>query len=865
MAKRMLIDAAHAEETRVVVVDGNKLEEFDTESAARTLLKGNIYLAKVTRVEPSLQAAFVEYGGERHGFLAFNEIHPDYYQIPVSDRRALLEQQAAADAGVNGADSAAAGEAPGNGADSAVETVSGQEEDEVARRSPPPPRYRIQEVIKRRQILLVQVTKEERGNKGAALTTYISLAGRYCVLMPNTTRGGGISRKIQSADARKRLRSVVGALDVPAGMAVILRTAGQNRTKAEIKRDYDYLLRLWEQIRQATLASTAPALIHEEANLIKRSIRDLYSSEIEEVLVEGDEGYRTAKSFMRTLMPSHAKRVQPYRERMPLFTRYRVEGPLDSMHSATVPLPSGGYIVLCPTEALVAIDVNSGRATRERGIEETATKTNLEAASEIARQLRLRDLAGLIVIDFIDMAESRNARAVEKRLKEAVQSDRARIQMGRVSGFGLLELSRQRLRPSFQEISSAECPHCAGSGRVRSIESTTLQALRAIEEEGVRGRAARVKATVPMDVALYLMNRKRAVLAAVEARYDLSVSVEVEDSDGPRECRIDMLEARTAPAPAIEAPAAEAPAGQPEAEAAPDSPPPKRRSRRRGHGANAAGRATELAGDTAAEPETPAEGAVETPDAPDAPDAPEAAEANGAADDEKPRRRRRGRRGGRRQARARAAEAAGAETEAAAAPEAALAETVEAEQIETAPAAAEAPAEPETAPAVAEVDGKASIVRPERRRRRRKAPAEAAAPPPDAVAEAAPEAMPESPAESPAPNGETAMPDDAPAAEAPPADAPVAAKPAGDTLPANPKRRRRAPAKAKSKPAKDEAPRANGDIAAPPEPAPEAMPDAVPVEAIPAEAVPAAADAPVSGRPPAAPRRGWWQPAPGAS
>lgn len=515
MAKRMLIDAAHAEETRVVVVDGAKLEQFDFESANKALLKGNIYLAKVARVEPSLQAAFVDYDGNRHGFLAFSEIHPDYYQIPVSDRQALLEQQAA---GENG-ETPAAEETAENGEDEAVEAAGGREEDDAPRRPAPSQRYRIQEVIKRRQILLVQVAKEERGNKGAALTTYISLAGRYCVLMPNTLRGGGISRKIQSADARKRLRSVVESLDLPDGMAVILRTAGQSRTKAEIKRDYDYLLRLWEQIRESTLASTAPALIHEEGNLIKRSIRDLYNSEIEEVLVEGDPGYRVAKSFMKMMVPSHARRVQPYRDSLPLFSRHRVESELDSMHEATVQLPSGGYIVICPTEALVAIDVNSGRATRERSIEETAAKTNLEAAAEIARQLRLRDLAGLIVIDFIDMDEGRNVRAVERRFKEALQSDRARIQTGRISGFGLLEMSRQRLRPSVQEISSVDCLHCAGSGRIRSVESAALHALRAIEEEGVRGRAAGVKATVPPAVALYLMNGKRASVGDIEARY----------------------------------------------------------------------------------------------------------------------------------------------------------------------------------------------------------------------------------------------------------------------------------------------------------------------------------------------------------
>ena len=634
MAKRMLIDAAHAEETRVVVVDGARLEQFDFESASKTLLKGNIYLAKVARVEPSLQAAFVDYDGNRHGFLAFNEIHPDYYQIPVSDRQALLEQQAADETG----EAPAAEETAENGEGEAVEAAGGRDEDEAPRRPAPSPRYRIQEVIKRRQILLVQVAKEERGNKGAALTTYISLAGRYCVLMPNTLRGGGISRKIQSADARKRLRSVVESLDLPDGMAVILRTAGQSRTRAEIKRDYDYLLRLWEQIRESTMASTAPALIHEEANLIRRSIRDLYNSEIEEVLVEGDPGYRVAKSFMKMLVPSHAKRVQPYRDSLPLFSRHRVEGELDSMHEATVQLPSGGYIVICPTEALVAIDVNSGRATRERSIEETAAKTNLEAAAEIARQLRLRDLAGLIVVDFIDMDEARNARAVERRFKEALQSDRARIQMGRISGFGLLEMSRQRLRPSVQEISSVDCSHCAGSGRVRSVESAALHALRAIEEEGVRGRAVGVRATVPPAVALWLMNGKRASLGDIETRYGMKVSFETDDAPGAPECRVEVLDARAGETAA--------PAAAREEEA------PKRRARRRTRAADKAGDAAEAAApETAPEAEAVASAASDSTDS----------EAGG----ERSRRRRRGRRGGRRQTRAREAAKAAQEAPAA--------------------------------------------------------------------------------------------------------------------------------------------------------------------------------------------------------
>ena len=732
MAKRMLIDAAHAEETRVVVVDGARLEQFDFESANKALLKGNIYLAKVMRVEPSLQAAFVDYGGNRHGFLAFNEIHPDYYQIPVSDRQALLERQADEESG----ETSAAEETAENGEGEAVEAAGGRDEDEAPRRPAPSPRYRIQEVIKRRQILLVQVAREERGNKGAALTTYISLAGRYCVLMPNTLRGGGISRKIQSADARKRLRSVVESLDLPDGMAVILRTAGQSRTKAEIRRDYDYLLRLWERIRESTLASTAPALIHEEGNLIKRSIRDLYNSEIEEVLVEGDPGYRVAKSFMKMLVPSHAKRVQPYRDSLPLFSRHRVESELDSMHEATVQLPAGGYIVICPTEALVAIDVNSGRATRERSIEETATKTNLEAASEIARQLRLRDLAGLVVVDFIDMDEARNARAVERRFKEALQSDRARIQMGRISGFGLLEMSRQRLRPSVQEISSVDCPHCAGSGRIRSVESAALHALRAIEEEGVRGRAAGVRATVPPAVALWLMNGKRASLGDIETRYGMEVSFDTDDAPGAPECRVEVLEARAGETAA--------PAAAREEEA------PKRRARRRTRAADKAGDAAETAPpETAPEAEAPAAAATDPTDS----------EAGG----ERSRRRRRGRRGGRRQARARAGEATKA------APEAPATEAGDPPPADAAaPGPAEAPAQTEAAePSVA---GAASIVRPKRRRRVRKAKPDAGE---NAVAEA-PAAEADGSAGAPAAETADAVDvpgpgDSAPADETPPA------------------------------------------------------------------------------------------------
>src|SRR5579885_2423203 len=638
MPKRMLIDATHPEETRVVVLDGNKVEEFDFEAASKRPLKGNIYLAKVTRVEPSLQAAFVEYGGNRQGFLAFSEIHPDYYQIPIADRMALLAEQEAeakrraaedsefvetapvspeglmpepqadadetetdqdelhendeedaesgsseageeqepsvADEGIfvhnaeaetssaeppddNGAEitlpdgppEQESEELSGPGNETQVEPASPageradepqtepQETDEAgvgslhaegqagdgapqsvevrplqhrpSQRWTRRRHYKIQEVIKRRQILLVQVVKEERGNKGAALTTFLSLPGRYCVLMPNTPRGGGISRKITNQNDRKRLKSAVQSLELPEGMGLIIRTAGESRTKTEIKRDYEYLLRLWDSIRELTLKSNAPACVYEEGDLIKRSIRDLYNKDIIEVVVEGDEGYRNAKEFMRMIMPSHAKNVKPYKEPLPLFQRHHIEAQLDAMFSPIVHLKSGGYIVINQTEALVSIDVNSGRATREHSIEETAHKTNLEAADEIARQLRLRDVAGLIVIDFIDMEDSRNDRDVEKRLYNAVKNDRARIQIGRISQFGLLEMSRQRLRAGVIAGSTVPCPHCGGQGIVRSVESTTLRVLRALEEEGQRQRAAALTAYVPSEVAIYALNQKR--------------------------------------------------------------------------------------------------------------------------------------------------------------------------------------------------------------------------------------------------------------------------------------------------------------------------------------------------------------------
>jgi len=557
MTKRMLIDATHPEETRVALVDGNQLEDFDVEVSSRRQLKGNIYLAKVVRVEPSLQAAFVDYGGNRHGFLAFSEIHPDYYQIPVSDREesevpeAVETQETASedapdatgDDDENGDNGDNDVEAE-NGNSGAVETLGGDETDEVEashhRRAPSAKQYKIQEVIKRRQVLLIQVVKEERGNKGAALTTYMSLAGRYCVLMPNTARGGGISRKITNSADRKALKTILSSLDVPHGMAVILRTAGIGRTKAEIKRDFEYLIRLWNNVRDLTLQSTAPTLVHEEGDIVRRSIRDLYSRDIEDIQVEGEEAYRAAKEFMKLLIPSHARKVKQYKESsVPLFRSAGVENQLDAIHNPVVHLPAGGYLVINPTEALVSIDVNSGRSTKERNIEETAVKTNLEAADEVARQLRLRDLAGLVVIDFIDMDVNRNNSQVERRMKEALKHDRARIQVGRISPFGLLEMSRQRLRPSLIETSSEPCPHCGGTGIRRSTESTALVVLRAIDEEGANRRAAELTVHVPTSVALYILNHKRDALAELEAKYGMQVMLTNDDSLVPPDLRLE--------------------------------------------------------------------------------------------------------------------------------------------------------------------------------------------------------------------------------------------------------------------------------------------------------------------------------------
>ncbi len=532
MVKKMLIDAAHPEETRVVVMDGQRVDDFDFETLNKRQLRGNIYLAKVTRVEPSLQAAFVDYGGNRHGFLAFSEIHPDYYQIPVADREKLkAEFESLGSRSQRKAEPKEEGEIEGEpSAEAIAEHDNDDEEDaedraEEERKRMLSRRYKIQEVIKRRQIMLVQVVKEERGNKGAALTTYLSLAGRYCVLMPNTGRGGGISRKITSGPDRKRLKKVATDLDVPQGMGLIIRTAGAKRTKTEIKRDYEYLLRAWENIRDLTLRSIAPALIYEESSLVKRAIRDLYDKDVGEIYVEGDGAYREAKDFVRMLMPSHAKRVHHYREPTPIFAKHSVEHQLESIYNPVVSLKSGGYLVINQTEALVAIDVNSGRATRERGIEQTAFKTNCEAAEEAARQMRLRDLAGLIVIDFIDMEEAKNDRVVEKKVKDALRFDRARIQMGKISSFGLMELSRQRRRTGVLEGSSHICAACQGAGRVRSVESSALRLLRALDEEAIKTHGEMIEARAPTEVALYLLNEKRDAIAHIEEGRRLRIRV----------------------------------------------------------------------------------------------------------------------------------------------------------------------------------------------------------------------------------------------------------------------------------------------------------------------------------------------------
>ncbi|MEO6388606.1 MAG: ribonuclease E/G [Croceibacterium sp.] len=635
MATRMLIDARHPEETRVAVLKGNRIEEFDFESAEHKQIKGNIYLAKVTRVEPSLQAAFVDFGGNRHGFLAFGEIHPDYYQIPQSDREALLaeEQAHAEEEAALRADEDEFGDHDDSEDDEAdlsgVEEIDTSEKDDVAtiedghvdvddddedhdeaeaeaedgneaegdepsgddegdegrsrgsgrgrrqgrsqgrsggrgqsrakemddlkaKRQALRRRYKIQDVIQRRQVLLVQVVKEERGNKGAALTTYLSLAGRYCVLMPNSSHGGGISRKISSAADRKRLKQIVGEMTLPRSMGLIVRTAGLQRNKTEIKRDFDYLARVWDEIRERTLGSSAPALIHSDSDLVKRAIRDIYNREIEEVVVEGDEGYKSAKAFMKLLMPSHVRRVKQYADPVPLYQRYGAEDQLSAMYDPVVQLKSGGYLVINPTEALVSIDINSGRSTKEHGIEATAVSTNLEAAREIARQLRLRDMAGLVVIDFIDMEYSSNVRKVEKAMKDALKNDRARIQVGRISSFGLMEMSRQRLRTGVLEATTRSCPHCDGTGLVRTASSAGLSALRLIEDEAAKGKGTTITLFASTEAAVYLLNAKRADLAEIEERYGVSVEVIPEGEDEGAKMRVGSAGPRPTAVPRFE-------------------------------------------------------------------------------------------------------------------------------------------------------------------------------------------------------------------------------------------------------------------------------------------------------------------------
>lgn len=954
MAKKMLIDATHAEETRVVVVDGTRVEEFDFESASRRQLAGNIYLAKVTRVEPSLQAAFVEYGGNRHGFLAFSEIHPDYYQIPIADRQALLAEErayaesqrdedeesdqadrrgnrngrrrggrdrdarpaaAAADPTVtrdadptneiagmemidlgpadvdNPADAEpleglspmvlvedtpvetpvsdpAASDQPDHAEDDGgavedrgnvdvvekddtIETVATEDDSEDVRptRKPRARRYKIQEVIKVRQIMLVQVVKEERGNKGAALTTYLSLAGRYCVLMPNTARGGGISRKITNAVDRKKLKEIAAEIDVPDGAGLIIRTAGSQRTKSEIKRDYEYLQRLWEQIRELTLKSIAPAKIYEEGDLIKRSIRDLYSKDIDEVLVEGEAGFRTARDFMKMIMPSHAKNVKLYAEQMPLFARHQVEGYLAAMFNPVVQLPSGGYIVIGVTEALVAIDVNSGRATKEGSIEQTALKTNLEAADEVARQLRLRDLAGLIVVDFIDMDERKNNAAVEKRFKDKLKTDRARIQVGRISGFGLLEMSRQRLRPGMLEATTQPCPHCHGTGLLRSDESVALSILRQLEEEGVRGRSKEVLLKVPVGIMNFLMNHKREHIAGIELRYAMAVRIEADLALVSPDFTLEKFKTATRVVPEVTAPVITSNAAmmddevfeeEPEeeddedaveaAEAAPegaaraesrgdaegdDKPRKKRRRRRRRRGGNGEGDAVNGRPVSAGGDGSDDDGDDGADDGAED-DATPAADAPATVADDKPRRRTRvrTRRGS------------------------------EAPEPETVTAAAEAPTEAAQAAVAAPTDVATPPEEAPRKRRSRAKKVE-----PEATAPAAAEA----PATAAVPVDETA--------------APAEPAPAAARKPRSRKPKAEAPPTADVTPTAESAPAiaetASADpVAVEPAPAPAESAPETAAEAPAAETAPAAeapAPAPQPERDPNRPRRkGWW-------
>jgi ribonuclease E len=781
MSMRMLIDARHPEETRVAVAKGNRIEEFDFESAEHKQLKGNIYLAKVTRVEPSLQAAFIDYGGNRHGFLAFSEIHPDYYQIPKADREALLREEAEHAAeeerlrdaedlepfdshhdddgtddrpeepdgnGDNGAEEAGTGSARSAVDESAADEL--RKKRQALRR-----RYKIQDVIQRRQVLLVQVVKEERGNKGAALTTYLSLAGRYCVLMPNTSHGGGISRKISNGADRKRLKSIMTDLKLPSTMGLIVRTAGLSRTKTEIKRDFDYLARLWDEIRERTLKSTAPALIYRDSDLIKRAIRDLYHRDIDEVVVEGEEGFKAARGFMKLLMPSHVRRVKQHSETTPLFQRYGVEDQLSAMYQPMVQLKSGGYLVINPTEALVSIDINSGRSTREHNIEQTAYNTNIEAAAEIARQLRLRDMAGLIVIDFIDMEQNSHVRKVEKAMKEALKNDRARIQVGRISSFGLMEMSRQRLRTGVLEASTRPCPHCEGTGLMRTAASAGLSALRIIEDEATRGRGERILLRAGRDAAVYVLNKKRAELADIEQRYGVSIEIAIDEafegarmtveSSGPRPIAPErpavpatIHEEEEEPDAVLAEAEDEDEEGEAEAEArGEEGDRPGRKRRRRRRGGRGRGRREDeaaVAGESEAAPEEAA--------------ADERAAADEAAPDKgKRRRRRRGRKVGE----ATADEAA---TEDMVAPESspmierpvadepAIADTAAAEEAKPKKrgrkkVAAEAEPAPAEAPPAETADEAAKPAKPARKRK-----AKAAAEPEPAEPEAAPVAVP---------------------------------------------------------------------------------------------------------------------------
>jgi len=870
--KRMLVDAIHPEETRIVVTAGNRLEEFDFESATRRQLRGNIYLAKVTRVEPSLQAAFVEYGGNRHGFLAFSEIHPDYYQIPVADREALLREEEHHEdehdhAEDNGEDTVSLPEgvtepdaeadpqdteeashieqAPAN--TEPVESIGGddalEEVPERRRQGPSRRNYKIQEVIKRRQVMLVQVVKEERGNKGAALTTYLSLAGRYSVLMPNTARGGGISRKITNAADRKRLKEITSDLEVPQGMGVILRTAGASRTKAEVKRDFEYLMRLWESVRELTLKSQAPCLVYEEGSLIKRTIRDLYNKDIDEVLVAGDGAYREAKDFMKMIMPSHAKNVKPYGEDQPLFSKYNIEAQLDQMFSPQVTLPSGGYLVINPTEALVSIDVNSGRSTKEHNIEDTALQTNLEAAEEVARQLRLRDLAGLIVIDFIDMMENRSNRAVERKLKDCLKDDRARIQVGRISHFGLMEMSRQRIRFGVVESSTHKCPICDGTGLVRSTESLALMIMRHIEDHVLRRQGQSINVRVPVEVALYILNYKRETLTALEARNQLSITITADGKLTGQQFAIEKGEARISSyadqraaehvrvdsaiiEDDIEESAEEAEVEEQSAGEAGDGNGRRRRRRRRRGGAERGENGHQQDAAAPGEDEA-AEGEAEDGEGEGA-----AAAGDGNGEEEPRRRRRRGRRGGRRNRRE--GEENGEQIAAADA------------EVSEAPAVAEAaPAAEEAPEAVAAPEAEAPVAdKPKRTRRKKVAETEESAPPESAPVEAAPAAEPvaeEKPKRKPRarkPKAETA---ESPAAEAvseaAPAPAPEAAPAAEAEAPAKTTRPRRA---------KKELP-AEGIVVSSSTPAP------APAESK-GEGEPAAADA----EPPKK-KAGWWQ------